>query len=520
MFSQVAENAMNGSDWTRVYPDSSQFEVGYDDQGPAAIRVKQHNAANLTRGMLMSAEIEGDKDFQKLADELIELTEPDTKPFLYLPYLSGEKEGVLQSQTVFMFMAEGKLVQISASNLFSKAEIKELRAEQAGDQESDVAEYLFPVLDKDEVRRRVAVFEGAVGKLGQAYDESAVLDRAKILTPEENAIYVNIRASRVRRLWGLDLAASSGKYVSINSSARKGNALLAEYGVSSLIRQWASTSNGDAPLSLALQQLIDENFNLKKASPWNFTGTTEEKEKLNLKVQDIIDKHRKILTNFLVRQYSTTQENLRKLGITDVRLYRGFGAYYGIMNSLGTDEADTSISMRPLTSFATDKTSADMFMADGKYEEGFGSGRITATVPASRIFSMPGSGFGCLEENEVVILGGSLQPDSIDMTLNIDPELTDMLQNFKRYDLMSLARKLVELNYNMELGSSPPTTEILRANRIKALFEASGNNLGISYRIPSGKIYDMLKKLYESGDFPGYEQFKDVLEDSFDLGQK
>jgi hypothetical protein len=38
------------------------------------------------------------------------------------------------------------------------------------------------------------------------------------------------------------------------------------------------------------------------------------------------------------------------------------------------------------------------------------------------------------------------------------------------------------------------------------------------YRAKAGSIYDMLKKLYESGNFPGFATLEGILTDSLNLG--
>jgi hypothetical protein len=76
-----------------------------------------------------------------------------------------------------------------------------------------------------------------------------------------------------------------------------------------------------------------------------------------------------------------------------------------------------------------------------------GFGVVDSSISAGSIFAFPGSGFGCLEESEFVVLGGNLPVDSASILLSGDEDdlelMSDTLRNMENYRLVNLARKIV-----------------------------------------------------------------------------
>ncbi|MBC8275517.1 MAG: hypothetical protein H8E40_11205, partial [Chloroflexi bacterium] len=96
--------------------------------------------------------------------------------------------------------------------------------------------------------------------------------------------------------------------------------------------------------------------------------------------------------------YNKTQSELAARGITEVRAYRGAKLSEAFTpKPLGKIQVKTNT----LSSWSLSKTVAQQFGRG----PGFGS-IITAVIPTSRIFSFPTTGFGCLREGELVVLGG------------------------------------------------------------------------------------------------------------------
>jgi hypothetical protein len=64
-----------------------------------------------------------------------------------------------------------------------------------------------------------------------------------------------------------------------------------------------------------------------------------------------------------------------------------------------------------MNSYSLDKFQADSFTPYGRANK---KGVLTVTkVPAARILATPGSGYGCLNEAEIVILGGNTKSVSV-----------------------------------------------------------------------------------------------------------
>ena len=68
---------------------------------------------------------------------------------------------------------------------------------------------------------------------------------------------------------------------------------------------------------------------------------------------------------------------------------------------------DSPITLQPLSSFSSSFSTARDFAGKNVSEKT--QVLIAIDVPASDIFSMPGIGFGCLDEEEFVVKGGDYQ---------------------------------------------------------------------------------------------------------------
>jgi ADP-ribosyltransferase exoenzyme len=162
--------------------------------------------------------------------------------------------------------------------------------------------------------------------------------------------------------------------------------------VSTLVRQWAETSNDDDSLSLAIQQAAAEEFGIKDHAEW-----TESSPQTMQMMKDTFSENGEVYKDFLRTQYNATQAEFAKQGIgpdDTLLLYRGTG--------LPLPDAGTKIDaqLRPLSSYSTDPMVAIKFASRA-------SDTIMATeVKVSDILSMPATGNGCLKEREMVILGG------------------------------------------------------------------------------------------------------------------
>ena len=181
-----------------------------------------------------------------------------------------------------------------------------------------------------------------------------------------------------------------------------------EEGVSRLIALWAKTSNGKGDSygkSLTLQEAARREFGLQNTMQWALTPEVQKS------VDNAMKKNGDLYQAFLRAQYDSTQELLKSKGITKLPLYRGmaWGSEFQ-KPDWAKQGGKTTLELRPLSSWTYNKSVAAKFARLGYEVKGHNIGQngnvIEATVPAERILSIPATGVGCLNENEVVVLGG------------------------------------------------------------------------------------------------------------------
>lgn len=215
------------------------------------------------------------------------------------------------------------------------------------------------------------------------------------------------------------------------------------------VKQWAHSSNDDDMRSLAIQKDAAEEFGVKTSK---FTrdkiGKVEEKSEMTDFKQSLVKKYGDPEAPALSRSpeslkvykewsekypgksyfdvakegykgpdksplmdstkqkallrsmYDKTQADLKEQGIKEVRLSRGVKLDTSPGNVGDTVGLDTN----SLESWTVSRS------VSGSFASGFKEGQtgivFEAVVPAERILSTPTTGFGCLTEGEVIVLGG------------------------------------------------------------------------------------------------------------------
>ena len=208
---------------------------------------------------------------------------------------------------------------------------------------------------------------------------------------------------RLKREVARDLAAASG---------------VTEREAADFVRQWAQSSNGDDMRSLAIQQDAAKEFGvktseftqgrvkargdqLKKDTEYFATrGGIPKDSTIWMKSQSLMesDKQRAVLR----AMYNETQAELKARGITEVRLYRGV-----VLNDIDYKRVESAgFANVPMDTNAIESWSVSVMTA-GVFARGRPTGVVFATVvPAERILATPATGFGCLTEGEIIVLGG------------------------------------------------------------------------------------------------------------------
>ncbi|MFB8235557.1 hypothetical protein ACFC58_03305 [Kitasatospora purpeofusca] len=170
--------------------------------------------------------------------------------------------------------------------------------------------------------------------------------------------------------------------------------------VSSLVAGWASTANDHDANALALQEAARRRFRLKDTMPWDHGD-----EDLNTETQWVLDTEGPVLDAFLAAMWDTTQEHFATLGVDHITVHRGFtdGVDDTRTRDVNGSGTVTDFPLRPLSSFSIREDIAEQFATQG----GDVSGHVmSGDVPVSRILAVPGTGIGCLDEMEVVVLAG------------------------------------------------------------------------------------------------------------------
>ena len=195
--------------------------------------------------------------------------------------------------------------------------------------------------------------------------------------------------------------------------------LVREGVVSGLVRSWASTSNDSSAEALAIQQAAIDEFGLKGTSEWHPRGTTNVWEKtISDETKEEYEQNGDLYRGFLRSMYNNTQDALKREGVSEVTLHRGVRggqpSETAFMDRAYNDQVgyatkpyqeETTVSSRPLSSWASDRSTAEDFTGSEHYD-----GVVySVTAPASRVLSTPITGNGALNENEFVLLGGTDQ---------------------------------------------------------------------------------------------------------------
>lgn len=187
----------------------------------------------------------------------------------------------------------------------------------------------------------------------------------------------------------------------------EGMQMIREGVVNNLVATWAGTSNDNNSRALSIQDIAQETFDLKDTSKWRFSSPRWETE-LKPKMDAFKAANGDIIKSFLQSQYDNTQAYLKSKGITKVVLFRGIDSEFSKSEFVGKYPAK----LRPLSSWSTHASVALNFAPDNNI--------LKITVDAKNVFSTAMTGTGCLNEKEVVLLGGirDIEAGSVDFDVN------------------------------------------------------------------------------------------------------
>jgi hypothetical protein len=167
-----------------------------------------------------------------------------------------------------------------------------------------------------------------------------------------------------------------------------------------LVRAWAETANDDAASSLWLQDRARDLFGLPGTLDWDHSPEALAEKAAISAVGPDAD-----VDVVMAAMYERTQALLRERGIASVRAWRGWSwvddEHVPAWAKAG---GEAVVPHRPMSSYSLSREVAERFAA----EAGRGDSLTRWDVPAERIVACPLTGWGCLREQELVVLGSEV----------------------------------------------------------------------------------------------------------------
>lgn len=224
---------------------------------------------------------------------------------------------------------------------------------------------------------------------------TAALDGVMKASPDKktaSAYKRQVMTALAKRIAGdPDILALAG----ISGLAKTFGSTPAQQVAAGLVKQWAYTSADATPLSLAQQKAAAAEFRIRNThQPWEGQSNSTTKDTDTLYAQ-----HEKGLRKFLRAMHDETQAYFKKRGITSVVVYRG-ARLSGIAGGMNVH----NVKLQPMSSFSYRYDTARGFAGSS-----YGDMKTTvmmARVPVGRIIGSFRTGFGCANEQELVVLGG------------------------------------------------------------------------------------------------------------------
>ena len=173
-----------------------------------------------------------------------------------------------------------------------------------------------------------------------------------------------------------------------------------EQAAAKLIETWAESSDGFTVLSNAMQKAVQEAFGLADETLTTLMDmklTDPAKYQRWLEGVKWYEAHADGLRAFSRAMYDDTQAWFKAQGMTHVNVWRG--AELGQANAIDV----AYIGLRPASSFSTTYETAQNF-------SGLNGTLVGLRIPVGQVLGTARSGWGCLNEREVVVLGSVRGP--------------------------------------------------------------------------------------------------------------
>ncbi len=258
--------------------------------------------------------------------------------------------------------------------------------------------------------------------------------------------------------------------------------------VDHLIRTWATTSADRHFVAIAMQLAAEKEFGLKDCShPWARLAS----ENVMEMAQTLFKANEAGLRKFLRAQYEITQEWLRKRGIKEVYAVRGMSFERAPAELSGEGLRLGKVQLQPMSSFSFDFETAKGFSGYGEAQKTL----IMVKIPRERILATSRTGYGCLVESEIVVLGGrgscyawgTKERPYITVTAE---EVAEAIKTFKppakkrEPDYIDLDAELHNADWTKRTWDLPPRD----SDEFREFLEASGMTEEEFDRLPAARL--------------------------------
>lgn len=240
----------------------------------------------------------------------------------------------------------------------------------------------------------------------------------------ENSIKRDIAIRKLSDEFGNGLKTKFYGTLLLDANTEEGRDYLKQGLIRDIIHTWAISSNNRNAVALTLQSVIRREFGLNEAVGWDREkqvsllpdGSTNSLDASFDSAIPLDDESENLLRSIVRAQYEATQEYFKSRGITHIPVYRGtthlvdkeIADKFADLRKNGVSQPvvrDTA-TMRPASSWTLTPGIAEIFAPSEFREDGVSGGYVVSSyVPVENILSTPFTGFGCLDEKEVVLLG-------------------------------------------------------------------------------------------------------------------
>lgn len=242
---------------------------------------------------------------------------------------------------------------------------------------------------------------GRAGELKEVVAQTIARKIAKELTPAEVDDFVKVIAQDYAHYggrWNDDYAAAMQAWR--NKEHTQEHFLWCKAVANWSLGTWARTSGDHVPPAVAMQFVAEKMFQdvMPSAPQTAHLGRRSNGDShVILEARTFATSFEKPLASVMTAMYESTQEFFKQRKIKYVTVYRGMGTK-DVPDGLG------DVHLQPLSSCSASIAMADHFSHEAA--EGESRTLIALRVPVKQVIATYKTGFGCRDEQEVVVAGG------------------------------------------------------------------------------------------------------------------